>query len=226
MSPKVKDKDTGLTDVLEAIESRIIFGELKPGDELTEDGLIETTGAKRHVVRAALDQMIRSGLVTKQRGHSARVRRFTTIEVNELYHMRAVLHLEAVRIMPLPAVAADVLHLREILSDYEAAVEAGAAALQIHRLNDRFHRAIWALSRNSLLEEMIDALNIRSAAIRSHGITHAGWLSQARIEHREMIDVIERGDRDRLARLVVDHMHPTRRIWEDMHGMKDGDQQR
>lgn len=226
MSPKVKDKDPGLNDVLEAIESRIIFGALEPGDELTEDGLIDITGAKRHVVRAALEQMIRSGLITKQRGHSARVRQYSAIEVSELYHMRAVLHLEAVRIMPLPAVAADVLHLKEILTDYEAAVARGAAALTIHRLNDRFHRAIWALSRNGLLEEMIDALNVRSAAIRSHGITNADWLAQARLEHRAMIDAIERGDREGLSRLVVDHMHPTRRIWEDMHGMKGGDQQR
>lgn len=217
MNRKTTESETSLDSVLEFIEAKIIFGEMKPGVELTEDWLMDTTGAKRHIVRGALEQWIRQGLVTKQRGHSARVKQFSPVEVNEVYEMRALLHREAVRIMPLPAARGDVLALTEIQRSYEEAIDSGAPPTQIHRLNDAFHRTIWALSRNSLLQEMIETLNIRSASIRSHGITNRNWLKQARLEHREIIASIEDGDREKLARLVVDHMHPTRQIWENMH---------
>ena len=129
------------------------------------------------------------------------------IEVDELYHMRAVIHREAVRIMPLPAATAD----------YETAIDAGAPPLQIHGLNDAFHNQLFALSRNTLLCEMIAALNRRSALIRSHGITRPDWLAVARREHAQIILLLERGDRENLMHLVVEHMLPTRRIWEETH---------
>lgn len=217
MNRKTTESEPSLDAVLEFIEAKIIFGEMKPGVELTEDWLMETTGAKRHIVRGALEQMIRQGLVTKQRGHSARVKMFNPVEVNEVYEMRTLLHREAVRIMPLPAAKTDILALSKIHRLYEEAIDAGAPPIQIHRLNDGFHRTIWALSRNNLLQEMIETLNVRSASIRSHGITDQNWLKQARLEHRAIIAAIEDGDREKLARLVVDHMHPTRQIWENMH---------
>jgi DNA-binding GntR family transcriptional regulator len=89
--------------------------------------------------------------------------------------------------------------------------------LQIHGLNDAFHKQLFALSRNTLLCEMIAALNRRSALIRSHGITPPDWLAVARREHAQIIQLLERGDRENLMHLVVEHMLPTRRIWEETH---------
>lgn len=222
MNRKSTDAEPSLESVRDFIEAKIIFGHMKPGVELTEDWLMETTSAKRHIVRGAIEQMIRIGLVTKQRGHSARVRQFSPVEVNEVYEMRALLHREAVRIMPLPAAKADVMALKSVQQAYENAIDSGEAPTKIHHLNDQFHRRIWALCRNSLLQEMIETLNTRSASIRSHGITDTNWLKQAREEHRAIIAAIEHGKREELSQIVVDHMHPAREIWEKMHMEYEG----
>lgn len=203
--------------IANVIEGEIIFGKMSPGEDLVEDALIEQFGSKRHVIRSAIDELIARGIVEKERGRSAKVKSFTPTEVDELYHMRAVLHREAVRIMPLPAALADLRALGAIHADYAQAVDDDAPPLQIHRLNDRFHKALFALCRNSLLCEMIAALNLRSAPIRSHGMIRRTWLKQALKEHTQMIDALEQGDRQRLLQLTVDHMMPARQIWEDTH---------
>ncbi|WBU62471.1 GntR family transcriptional regulator [Paracoccus aerodenitrificans] len=198
-------------------EEEIIFGSIAPGAELVEDAMMERFHAKRHIIRAMLQELVGRGIVEKERGRSARVKSFTPTEVDELYHMRAALHREAVRIMPLPVSLGDLRNLRAAQAEYEAAIEAGAPPIHIHRLNDAFHTQLFAFCRNSLLCEMIAMLNRRSAPIRSHGIVEAEWLTQARREHRLMIDALERGDRDTLSTLTVDHMMPTRHIWEATH---------
>lgn len=209
--------DFSIAEIVSTLEGEIIFGRMSPEQELIEDGLMERFDAKRHVIRSALQELIQRGLVDKQRSYSARVKSFKPAEVNEIYQMRALLHCEAVRIMPLPAAAVDTVVLREIHVAYETAVESGEDPLVIHQLNNAFHQALMGLCRNALLCELIIMMNLRSAPIRSHGIVQPAWLAQACLEHSKMIAAVEAGDRETLSQLVVDHMMPTRRIWEEAH---------
>jgi DNA-binding GntR family transcriptional regulator len=206
-TPGTTSRGTDHVFLADILEGEIIFGDMSAGSELIERSLMQRCDAKRHTIRSMIEELIGRGIVVKQRGRSAHLKTFTPIEVDELYHMRAVIHREAVRIMPLPAATAD----------YETAIDAGAPPLQIHGLNDAFHNQLFALSRNTLLCEMIAALNRRSALIRSHGITRPDWLAVARREHAQIILLLERGDRENLMHLVVEHMLPTRRIWEETH---------
>jgi DNA-binding GntR family transcriptional regulator len=206
-TPGTTSRGTDHVFLADILEGEIIFGDMSAGSELIECSLMQRCDAKRHTIRSMIEELIGRGIVVKQRGRSAHLKTFTPIEVDELYHMRAVIHREAVRIMPLPAATAD----------YETAIDAGAPPLQIHGLNDAFHNQLFALSRNTLLCEMIAALNRRSALIRSHGITRPDWLAVARREHAQIILLLERGDRENLMHLVVEHMLPTRRIWEETH---------
>jgi DNA-binding GntR family transcriptional regulator len=206
-TPGTASRGTDHVSLADILEGEIIFGDMSAGSALIKGSLMQRCDAKRQTIRSMIEELIGRGIVVKQRGRSARVKTFTPIEVDELYHMRAVIHREAVRIMPLPAATAD----------YETAIDAGAPPLQIHGLNDAFHNQLFALSRNTLLCEMIAALNRRPALIRSHGITRPDWLAVARREHAQIILLLERGDRENLMHLVVEHMLPTRRIWEETH---------
>ena len=206
-TPGTASRGTDHVSLADILEGEIIFGDMSAGSALIKGSLMQRCDAKRQTIRSMIEELIGRGIVVKQRGRSAHLKTFTPIEVDELYHMRAVIHREAVRIMPLPAATAD----------YETAIDAGAPPLQIHGLNDAFHNQLFALSRNTLLCEMIAALNRRSALIRSHGITRPDWLAVARREHAQIILLLERGDRENLMHLVVEHMLPTRRIWEETH---------
>jgi len=217
--PRKNPVNASLEEIVTTLEAEIIFGRMSPRQELVEDVLMERFGTKRHIIRAALQELIQRGSVEKERGHSARVRSIPPVEVNEIYQMRELLHREAVRVMPLPGAPRDVAELREIDAAYVAAIDENREALAIHQLNDRFHEKLFGLCRNTLLCEMIHMLNLRSAPIRSHGIVDPEWLTQARREHAQMIEAVEKGEREALSRLVVEHMQPTRQIWERMHSV-------
>lgn len=205
---------TGIVDVLEA---DIIFGRLRPNQELTEDSLMDRFGAKRHVVRSAIQELIGRRIVVKPRSKSARVKDFALEEVDEIYHMRELLQRDAALIMPLPAAADALSALKETHVKHAAAVSVGADGNLIHQLNDEFHDRLFALSCNHELCKAIAFYTEASNPIRSYGIVEPAWLQQAVREHAAMIHAIEEQDRATLARLVVDHMQPTRRRWEVLH---------
>jgi len=200
--------------LVEELEADISFGRLRPHQELVEDALMARFGAKRHAVRAAIQELIARSIVVKPRSKSARVKDFTETEVDELYRMRALLQREAVNTMPLPAEPAALNKLKEIHVRYVAAASVGADQRLIHKLNDEFHSAIFELCRNQTLSKAIAFYTEASNPIRSYGITDKQWLDRAISEHAAMIGAIERQDRQALAELVVDHMHPSLKRWQ------------
>ncbi len=202
--------------IVEQLESDIIFGRLRPHQELVEDALMARFGAKRHIVRAAIQELASRRIVVKPRSKSARVKDFTPSEVEEIYYMRALLQREAARIMPLPAAPEALNALKEVHVRYVAAASVGADQDLIHKLNDEFHLRLFALCDNEMLCKAIAFYTEASNPIRSYGITDRNWLQRAIAEHTAMIKAIEDQDRAALETLVVEHMQPSRRRWETM----------
>ena len=94
----------------------------------------------------------------------------------------------------------------------------GADKNLIHKLNDEFHKILFGFSGNTELCKAIHFYTEISNPIHSYGIADKNWLMQAVREHAAMIQAIEAQDRAKLETLVVDHMQPTRRLWEIRHG--------
>jgi len=203
-------------NIVEQLEADIIFGRLRPHQELVEDALMARFGAKRHIVRAAIQELVARQIVVKPRSKSARVKDLTAAEVEEIYYMRALLQREAARIMPLPAAPEALKALKEIHVRYVAAASVGADQDLIHRLNDEFHLQLFALCEHEMLCKAIAFYTEASNPIRSYGISDKNWLRRAIAEHTAMIEAIENQDRPALETLVVDHMQPSRQRWETM----------
>lgn len=199
--------------LVEDLESDIIFGRLLPHQELLEDALMARFSAKRHIVRAAIQELVARRIVVKPRSKSARVKGFSAAEVNEIYDMRALLQGQAARIMPFPVSPEGLKNLKEIHVRYAAAASVGADQSLIHRLNDEFHDQLFALCQHKMLCKAITFYTEASNPIRSYGITDKTWLEQAITEHTAMIQAIEGQDRTALESLVVKHMQPSRQRW-------------
>lgn len=75
-APLAKDAAVPLyRQLYQRLRARIDVGEDAPGDALpTEAALMETYGVSRITVRAALDQLVRDGLIERQRGRGTFVR--------------------------------------------------------------------------------------------------------------------------------------------------------
>lgn len=194
------------------MEEEIIFGHLKPRERLVEDALMERYGAKRHVIREALAELERLGIVVRERNKGSAVRDFQSDEVEALYEMRALLHEHAAKRIPLPASRHLVSELKEIHRQHSRAVDAGDLRL-VYRLNNQFHDTLFSACENPYLIRAISEHAWLAHAIRSYRIGDPKLLDQAREEHALMIEALRTGDRKELLRLCVDHINPSKEAY-------------
>ena len=198
--------------VIAALEADIIQGRILPRSRLIEDHLMEDYGAKRHAVRAALEELQRLGVVTKPRHRGAELRRFDAGEIAKLYDLRETLHRMAVRCMKTPD-ASEIETLERWLKLHVEAARQGDV-VAVHRSNMMFHDALFSLSGNPFLAASIRQHDWISFPIRAYGVTDADALAQASREHREMVEALKDGRFDELERLVVAHISRAREIYE------------
>lgn len=195
--------------VVRLLEEDIIFGRLKPKERLVEDALMERLQVTRHVVRQALFELERLGIVVRERNKGCAVRYFPPTEVEHIYELREVLQAHAAGRIPLPASEALVRTLADIHANHSRAVEKGDLGA-VYRLNNAFHSTLFGACGNPHLVEAIAHYAWLAHAVRSYRIADPGLLRQARDEHAAMIEALRIGDRERLVRLCVEHIRPSK----------------
>lgn len=219
----MRERDSDIVDrVVAALEDDIIFGRLRPRERLVEDTLMERCGAKRHVVRQALDRLTAMGIVVRERNKGCAVRDFLPSEVEEIYEIRGLLQEHAARRIPLPASEALVERLSDLHERHCAAV-AGGDLRAVRMLNNEFHDTLFGACGNHHLVEAIAHYSWLAHAIRSYRIGDPVLLAQAQAEHAEMIAALRTGDRNRLVRLCVDHILPSKLAYLRAEGGRDAD---
>jgi DNA-binding GntR family transcriptional regulator len=84
-----------LAAIVNQLEEDIVFGRLHPCQRVIEDDLITRFAAKRHVVRQALADLERMGLIERIPNRGALVRAYGPDEVKQLYVVRDLLETQA-----------------------------------------------------------------------------------------------------------------------------------
>lgn len=210
--PGVETATSAVEMVIRHLEEDIIFGRLKPRERLVEDVLMERLSVKRHVVRAALAELERLGIVVRERHKGSAVKDFEPAEVEALFEMRALLHRLAAEMIPLPAPPDLIDRLTRIHEEHSRAVEGGDLRA-VYRLNNQLHDTLFEACGNPYLVRAISDHAWLAHAIRSYRIGDPDLLRQAREEHGLMIDALARGDRAALIRLCVDHINPSKEAY-------------
>ncbi|KRR15056.1 hypothetical protein CQ13_37375 [Bradyrhizobium retamae] len=198
--------------VIANLEADIIHGRILPRSRLIEDHLMEDYNAKRHTVRAALDELGRLGVIVKPRHRGAELRRFDAKSINQLYEIRELLHRAAIRGIRQPT-DAQIANLERWLREH-AKVSASTDVVAIHRANMMFHEALFGLCGNPFITASIRQYDWVSFPIRAYGVGDRSALAQAGKEHIEMVDHLKAGRMADLENLAVTHMKRARDLYE------------
>jgi len=212
--------DEHAVKLIDAIKTDIIAGRLRPREHLIEDAIGTKFGVSRHIVRAALAGLEQMGLIVRRPHRGATVRDFSVEQIEEIYEVRMILQAEAAKRLHMPADPKDIEELRAIHADYCAALESGKL-LEVNELNDAFHRRIWRMCPNQYLADTIEKLWVETTGIRWYGVGDSNLLVHSRQHHQDMIDYLERGERERFVALVVDHILPPLNAFKRAHGMAE-----
>lgn len=194
------------------LRGAILAGELKPGDPLKESHLAQQLHVSQVPIREALLQLEHLGLVVRVPDKGTTVTKLTRAEMLDLLDVRV--HLEdlafrlAAKNLDKPAVkrlrdAVATLEKKVAQNDYYGSAEADL----------RFHEAVWNLSGNQILIDMLDRLCTSWLAFVSlHRHMTQDSLQRSAGNHRALIEVLETGDSAAISRAVREHLSPERSI--------------
>ena len=201
-----------LRDIVRRMEEDIVFRVYHPRERLVEDELMQRFGAKRHIVRQALVELERDGLVLRKPNSGAQVRALTAKEATELYAVREILETNCVKLIPLPLETHLLAPIEKIQREHAAAIKKNDVRA-IFRANLAFHAAVFQLCGNEALVEAIAEFARRTHPVRLTTLVTRQYLEQARGEHEDMLRALRKGDRARLVALCARHLQPAREAY-------------
>jgi DNA-binding GntR family transcriptional regulator len=196
-------------EIVKVLEEQIVLGWLMPRERLVEEKLTAQFSCKKHVVREAIFELERAGLVEHVPNKGATVRFLSPEEVRQIYSVREALEMLAAEQIPLPAPDEFIAELIEIQTIHAKAVEARDYPA-VFRANMAFHQCLFAACGNPYLAEMICNSAHKVHGARFYTSASEPHLIRARDEHWAMIRALESGDRESLVNLCRTHLGPGR----------------
>ena len=196
--------------VRDEIQRRILSGETRAGERLSQQSLARELGVAQGTVRESLFELQWLGLVESIDRLGVFVGKLDVERICQAYQVRGVLEGLAARLSCNHAGRADIIALRAMAEDvYKLAKKEREE--ERGRLDREFHFHVTKLSRNNILIRLAETYRVLGMTVRASR-------EQQRIyeEHLAIVDAIERNradDAERLARAHV--MEAARRIESD-----------
>jgi DNA-binding GntR family transcriptional regulator len=199
----------GGAPIYTAIRGRILDGTLRPGERLREIPLAEEFGVSRTPVREALMRLENDGLARRD-GRSLVVHAVSAEELIQVYDLRINLESEAAAQAADRRSTVDLASLEALWERDRALVEPIDA--QRTATNLEFHRAIWACSHNSVLQDLLSRLNAHLVHAPKSTLSVGNRWETALAEHHAIIDAIRVRDAAEARRVAAEHMRTARNL--------------
>jgi DNA-binding GntR family transcriptional regulator len=184
------------------LREAIVDGRLSQGTYLREVPLSERFGVSRNTVREATQILVGEGLVTREMHRGAFVSRLGEQDARDLYRVRRVVELEAVR----EAVGKDLSGLHDAVRALEEAIDEGDR-LGLVEQDLRFHHELvdgmTSDRLGGLFESVTGELRLCLTLV---GGTSYDDPRVALHEHEAVLEALERGDVDEARRLLREHL--------------------
>jgi len=199
-------KTSSLTAVLEKeLEHLIISGKLQPGERLNEIQLSSRFGTSRGPLREATRSLAAKGLVDVIRNRGVFVRAISVEEALEIYDLRAAIFGLVGRLLTEMLSDSMLAQLNKFLKEMDEIAE-GKDFDSYYPVNLAFHDFLVTSTGNKLLVREYKSLVNKLHLCRAKGLVQAGGLSVSNREHREMVDALASGNKERAQEAFFRHV--------------------
>jgi DNA-binding GntR family transcriptional regulator len=196
--------------VYDHLRAEILAGGLQPGAELAEVALSEQLGVSRGPIREAIGRLASEGLVTVRPRRGAVVRSLSKAEFVELYQVREALELMAVKLAVPRLRPEDIAALQGMIDEMAEHAERSEVG-EFFEANAAFHVRLFEASGNGKLQELYRQLLGQLGRYRTRSLLLRGNLQRSVAEHAAILRAAKRGDADRAAHLMSEHIRVPQR---------------
>lgn len=195
--------------VLRHLRDAIVNGRLAPGTRIRQEVVAHYLGTSRIPVREALRTLETEGLVVLIPHSGARVAKLDFAELDEVYRIREAIEPMAIAESAPRLTDAQLDELRELVEIVEASFDDPPRWLEYDR---RFHVKSYAAAPLPRVLEMIDRFwNTTQHYRRAYnGTLDAAAIEVVKLEHRVILDALERRDGEDAMARQRSHIRRTR----------------
>lgn len=188
--------------VYDSLRNAIQAGRYARGERVREEEIARSLGVSRTPVREALARLQVRGLLEMAPAGLV-VAELSRAQTVELYSMREILEGSAARFAAQHAAPGEIGALHRLSAEFEASV--GDPSRLAH-LNREFHDAIHEAAHNRYLTRTLNELHDALTLLPSTTFEVAGRPELAVVEHRLIVEAIERRDPDAAEQAARDHI--------------------
>ncbi|MBT2444964.1 GntR family transcriptional regulator [Streptomyces sp. ISL-36] len=205
LAPRPVQRHSVRGQILQALRTALVGGELVPGEVYSAPVLAERFGVSATPVREAMQQLATEGAVEVVPNRGFRVTERTPRELAELAEVRALIEVPVMLRLARTVPAARWAELRPLAEATGAAAARGDRA-HYAEADRAFHRAVLSLAGNEQLLAVADDLHRRSQwPLMSAPATRHGELVADAAEHSALLDALIAQDLPVVQSLVREH---------------------
>lgn len=187
------------------LRQRIVRGELKPGERLTEEALAEEFTVSRGPIRDAITQLSFEKLVVVHRPRGVFIVGLTDEDVEQLYSLRAALEQLALRRAMRVTDDSRWRASRDAVARMLRAADTGDHA-DFARADLDFHSHIYTLADHPRLLGAWEQYLPTFAALLDVTINHDDDLHDSAHDHQRLFDIMRGDDVEAAAQVLADHL--------------------
>lgn len=188
-----------------ALRGKILAGELRSGERLSEVALAQSLGVTRGPVREALRQLAEEQLVVLVPHKGAAIPTLDIKEIVELYEYREALEVMIVRLICLNAEAPMVGGLRDLLARTRQGMGIGGTSGYPEDYD--WHMELSMVCGNTVLANELNRLHGRLRLVRLQSSSKPRRAESAFGEHLLILEAIEAGDVEKAEQATRVHIH-------------------
>jgi len=189
-------------EVADRLRQQIFARELEPGNWIDELKLCADLGISRTPLREALKVLAVEGLVTMKVRRGAYVTEMSRTDVEQVYHVMALLESDAAGVV---AANANDAERAELATLHERLERQARQRDDFFATNEEFHMAVLRIAGNRWAMQVVADLRKVMKLNRHHSLFKQGRLAESLVEHRALMAAIERRNAEEATRLMRAH---------------------
>lgn len=196
--------------VYEILKRAIIFQEIGPGQKIDEEGVAKQLGVSRTPIRESLCRLENEGIVKIIPRRGAFVVRHSKESIIEILLVREVLEGFAARLAVDHIDERAIEEMRSLFRDFSEA-NIRDRSKDYAQADLKFHTLIVKKSQNSWLMSIMNILNDHIQMLRLRTVALEGRPEHSLLEHRKIIEALEKGNSSLAESLMRRHIQNVRK---------------
>lgn len=208
LSPGSAPKPQTVADQICAVlRQAIVDGSLRGGAVLRQDDLALKFGFSRMPIRDALRHLETEGLVTIHPTKGAFVALMDKNEITEIYAVRELLELEALRLSCKRLGIEQLQNAKRALDQIDTETD----PIRWSALNTVFHMSLYGQCQNDRLLSLIRVQHNAADRYVSTLLSHLQYQGRSQEEHRELLAACEKADVRKATGILREHLQQGRK---------------